>query len=402
MAPTLVFIQADPSCASAQNTQLFVEELRVRLPEQVSIRQSAPTPTTQAWWALAWSPSKAQGACQLTLSDTEPVVELPLDQRAEPAQIREVAVRLAWFISTTPARAPQPEQPKTLPSAQALLEQGEPTPTTTPDPNPAPKPQPEPTPEPAPEIATPEATQEPEEPQPGEPKKAVATQKVASTLAPENFVQEVALRLKLWQNQNPNIFGSLDQKLTPMPETVFGDPSTLGLYAGLSTDVTIIQEQPAWVGNVHLGTYLTNRIGLGVSYRNLLSDIRFIHEDDAPLFNDPNNPDEFTSPIRQLSLHMMSLDAEYLLFPEENIHIGLGGALGAGWATSKGVNFKQKDSVAVLSTMLNVNIYYDIMPWVQAGFGLSWRDVYGKNLGAVGDKQFSGPSGTFTLRVGLF
>lgn len=411
-------------CANAPGQQLLLDELRVRLPQESVVRLGQATPSTAPTWTLRWNKAQPEDRCTLTLSDIEPVVQIPLDQGSEPAAIREAIVRIAWFISTTPARSSAPKAPTSpsaqvepaqtpkpgaLPDAQALLDQAQ-TPTQAPDkPDQAPaiadKTPPEPIEEPAAKEA-PEA-QEPAPEQPSdstkkaEPASAGERKKSSTRIAAQatGLADEVLATLQLWRNQTPNLFGSLDQKLQPLPSTVFGNQSALGLHVGLSTDVTLLQLKPAWIGGVHAGMFITEHITAGVSYQGLMSDLTFVDDQDAPLVLEGGLIEDR---VRELSLHAMSLEAEYILFPDENVHISMAASLGVGITSSRDLNTPRKLNSTFLMTTLSGNLLYDIYPWMQAGFGFSWRDVSGNNLNAVGSNTFSGPSGTFLLRIGMF
>lgn len=416
-----VEVMTSTECANAPGQQLLLDELRVRLPQESAVRLGQASPSTSPAWTLRWSKLQPEDSCTLTLSDIEPVVQVPLDQGAEPAAIREAIVRIAWFISTTPARSNAPKvttspsaklepapTPGELPDAQALLEQAQ-TPTQAPDKEPAPSSADKTPPEP---IEAPDAKEEPEvqEPAPEQPSDSTKKAEPASaggskksstgiTAQATGMADEVLATLQLWRNQTPNLFGSLDQKLQPLPSTVFGSPSSLGLHMGFSTDVTLLQLEPAWIGGVHVGMFITEHITAGLSYQGLMSDLTYVDSQDAPLVLESGLTEDR---VRELSLHAMSLEAEYILFPDENVHLSLAASLGAGITSSRDLNTPRKRNATFLMTTLSGNLLYDVYPWMQAGFGFSWRDVSGNNLNAVGSETFSGPSGTFLLRIGMF
>lgn len=397
-------------CANAPGQQLLLDELRVRLPQESVVRLERATPMATPSWTLRWEKPQPEASCALTLSDIEPVVQIPLDQDAEPAAVREAIVRIAWFISTTPARtapkspsaqleptAPPDKEPVPgeLPDAQALLEQAQtPTPAPATEPDKAPTPQ-----EPAQQD---DAKEQPSDSsKKAEPTLNASGKKSAPDLADQaaGAASQVLATLQLWRAQTPEIFGSLDQKLQPMPSTIFGGPSKLGLHMGLSTHVTLLQSKPAWLGGVHLGMFVTEHLSAGISYQGLMSDLTFVDDQDRPLVLESG---ETIDRLRELSLHAMSLEAEYIFFPDENVHISLAASLGAGITSSRELSSPRQRDAMFWMTNLSGNLLYDIYPWMQAGFGFSWRDVYGGGLDNVGSDNFSGPSGTFLLRIGMF
>lgn len=412
--PTRVEVMTSTECANAPGQQLLLDELRVRLPQESVVRLEQATPTATPSWTLRWDKPQPEASCALTLSDIEPVVQIPLDQGAEPAAVREAIVRIAWFISTTPARlapkspsaqleptAPTDKEPVPgeLPDAQALLEQAK---EPTPDPATAPDQEPAKTP-PQEEQAQQDAAKEQpsDSSKKAEPALNASGKKSTPDLADQaaGAASQVLATLQLWRAQTPEIFGSLDQKLQPMPSTIFGGPSSLGLHMGLSTHVTLLQSKPAWLGGVHLGMFITEHLNAGISYQGLMSDLTFIDPQDTPLVLEGGFTEDR---VRELSLHAMSLEAEYILFPDENVHLAMAASLGGGVTSSRDLNSPRQRGAMFWMTNLSGNLLYDVYPWMQAGFGFSWRNVYGSGLNSVGSDNFSGPSGTFLLRIGMF
>lgn len=398
-------------CANAPGQQLLLDELRVRLPQESVVRLERTAATATPSWTLRWEKPQPELGCALTLSDIEPVVQIPLDQGAEPAAVREAIVRIAWFISTTPPRlAPKSPSaqleptdkaptPGELPDAQALLDQAK---EPTPDPAQEPDKEPAKTPTPQEQAQQDAAKEQPSDSsKKAEPALNASSKKSAPDLTDQaaGVASQVLTTLQLWRAQTPEIFGSLDQKLQPMPSTIFGGPSSLGLHMGLSTHVTLLQNKPAWLGGVHVGMFITEHLNAGISYQGLMSDLSFVDPQDDPLvFEGGLTQDR----VRELSLHAMSLEAEYILFPDENVHLSLGASLGGGVTSSRDLeSFRQRSSMFWM-TNLSGNLLYDVYPWMQAGFGFSWRNVYGGGLNNVGSDNFSGPSGTFLLRIGMF
>ena len=392
-----VYVQIGAPCAQSQaQGQLLIDELRVRLPESTPVLLGSPEIADTARWRLSWVEPVAQGPCQLILSDVEPVVTIPLSRDAEPSAMREALVRLAWFISTTPPRAP-------LPSPRASLEGGDKPPagpdqassltppTTLPEDELNPRPDP---------SATPPADKPPAD-------KAASVSKTTTTQDADldqalRAAQQLLAALQSLRVSEPNLFGSLDRSLGPtFPETVFGAQSALGVHAGLSSQVTLLNSRPAWLTGAHLGWSYSQQLNLGVSYRGLTSDLRYTNT--VEVF-DPEDQRTFREQRLDLSWHAAALDADYMLFPDSPVHLTLGLSLGLGYARAYDLNISQDAHAATtyfVMTDLNAHLLYDLAPWMQAGFGLTVRGVMG-DLETLGTGFFSVPAGSFFLRVSLF
>ena len=183
--------------------------------------------------------------CQLALSDAAPapVVQIPLSVEARPEQIREAAVRVAWFISTSAPKA-RPEQPV---DAVASVESPLPKPSEEEDPFAVSDPDALGA-EPGSELPEFPVSKKPDVSELPEFPSARTGAEVAVSPSPVSMrSDEVALTLREpghpsvlrslsstlagWRDTSPELFGTLEELGTdPPPAYVMGKPVPLGGY----------------------------------------------------------------------------------------------------------------------------------------------------------------------------
>lgn len=391
-APPVLLVKIDDACATAASQAQFVKALKVRLPEK-STYLSSPD-EQKNYWTLYWKQSPGQ-SCRVTLSNTQSVMALPLVANAEPNQMRDVLVRLVWVISTSskPAllkpkeedpKKPEktPEQPEKKPE-EAPKEEKAKTPIKDPDP-------------PGDVIKQPEPSKR-------------TTQKTSTG---NTIVNDMAAILGAFRNSTPALFGDVQKDSNAMATSLLGVQTTVGLHTTLSTKATMVQDQSAWMGGLHVGMFLGRHFSLGVSYHTLLNDVRYGYND-YQIVGDEFDGANTVYGTRELSINAVAFDAEWMFFPQYQVQLALGvsGGLGvASWdvdygrKTDKDGKRLKGDGDNHLFAMIDVNatLYYDVTNWMQLGFGFGWRDLSGFNFNQIGPGTMSGPTGNMMLRIGFF
>lgn len=385
--PVDVFVVVDDVCATTTLKTQFLKELSVRLPEKTTFLKAANS--DQPHWTVRWTRSGNQ-TCQVQLSDINPVMTMALNANAEANQIRDVLVRLIWTIKTVEPKFVE-KIPETKPVPEKKVEK-KPAETDKVDNKPLKEPE-------APEDKSLEL-------------KRATTQPVGTTPTPgtrqdkDQLLSDVTAALSAFRAQRPNLFGDVEvQRDSSLTTSLFGARTSLGMYTALSTKVTTFHDKPAWLTGLSVSALLGRRLSLGVSLGAMVNELRF--------GNDPNNnlPKDDPNFINRdrVFFYAGSLDVEYLFFPEERIHLGIGASVGPGLAlwdvyTAGANGSNERDTVANTYMVFDANahIYYDLFSWMQLGVGFGWRNMYNISTQRPEPDTASGPSGNFSLRIGLF
>ena len=392
-APPVLLVKIDDACATAASQAQFVKALKVRLPEKTTYLTSADE--QKNYWTLYWNQSPGQ-SCRVTLSNAQSVMALPLIANAEPNQIRDVLVRLVWVISTTPKPAPPqpkeenpkppeevPKKPEKKPEEAPKKEDKDKAPIKDPDP-------------PGDVIKRPEPSKR-------------TTKKTSTGNA---IIDDMAAVLGAFRNSTPALFGDVQKDTNAMATSLFGVQTTVGFHTTLATKATIIQDESAWMGGLHVGMFLGRHFSLGVSYHTLLDDVRY-DNDDYKVIGDEQDGANTVYGTRELSINAVAFDVEWVFFPQYQVQLALAvsGGLGvASWEvdygreTDKDGNRLKDRGDNHLFAMIDVNatLYYDVTNWMQLGFGFGWRDLNGFNFNQIGPGTMSGPTGNMMLRIGFF
>lgn len=376
-APNAVHVRMTSDCASMAAEQLLLEEVRMRVPEQTSLQRVESELTR---WHLAWEWDAAAG-CQLTLSDTEPMIALPLSVNASPKQIREAAVRVAWFITTTQPRLAGPEDlvapaaPATLPTIPAqqarvgfVQAPGQVLPVI-------------------PKAAASQA--ELVTPSP----RAESALKLAPSPAP-SVLGSLSGTLSSWRDASPGLLESLHELGTAPPQaTLFGRKMPLGGWTELGMESTNFDQRGAILLTAGGGVLLADQFSLGLEYQHLANTVVV----------DDNWFDDGT--VGELDLKQAGMVWRMLFRPEKLLKLSLGGALLGGrlkvTRISVGDVTTQRD--LIVSSALRFGGVIDLLPWLQASAQLNYHFplVLGSSQ-ILTTQEYSGISAGLGLTLRLF
>ena len=382
----MVRVEVEPDCATLEAERLLIDEVRVRLPEGVSLRQGAGA--DPARWRLRWG-WRAETGCQLVLTDGEPVLELGLAASAEPDRIREAAVRVAWFVTSAPPDPPAPSapreraaRPEQLPTIPRPEELGEPA-------------------SPLPSIPEPAAAAQPALASAGAPASASS----AMTVGPpprDSVLQSLSVTLASWRGRSPGLFGALGRLGSHPPQvSMFGSPTTVGANLSLTTNTTRLSGVPAWLMTARAGAILDERLSIGLAYKGLTTTV--LTEDGwHGNARTPQGAETFAGDA-QLRLHVGGLDVEYIWWPEEMINLSTSATLYGGWLGAEHLDNEGSYGTLLLMSELQGQLLMDLTPWLQTGLGFSWRaPLIQGNDRILGAQELRGFSGTFTVRLKVF
>ena len=386
--PTLV-VRTSAECAGEQGRQQLIRALKARLGAETSYVDRAEAQTPH--WVLQWSKG-AQESCALVLSDTGPVMSLPLVANADSTQMQEVLVRIVWMVSTQPPRTPEPV-------AVAPVAPVTPEPVT-----------PEPV---APQPADPSAppVPEPAGPEPVDPKEPVTLTQPAGEGLPGADVEEVDPQgaelmdlssFERFQAGFPGLFGYAELNETNALELNWSDKPTLfSPHVGWTYRAGVSLSQPVFSNLLQVGVIIDRSFNIGLSYQHV--DRQDAGSTDIFFAGGSN---------KAIEMHAGRVDAEYLFMPGSDVHLALNLSLGAGrlkWTEDLGTfedpsdepRFIQ-DALTLVLVDIGARFYYDATDWLQVGFGFTWQTGFHWAFDDNGPGNISGPSGDMTLRVGFF
>jgi len=397
-----VFVRVASDCASLAAEQMLLEEVRMRIPEQTKLRRSG---ANDAPWHLTWDDKNELG-CQLALSDAapNPVVQIPLSVEAEPEQIREAAVRVAWFISTSVPKA-RPEQPV---DAVASVESPLPKPPEE-DPLAIAGPGDSETPgEELPEFPVskkPDVSELPEFPSP-----RVGTEVAVSPSPVSMRSDEVALTLREpghpsvlrslsstlagWRDTSPELFGTLEELGTdPPPAYVLGRPVPLGGYVSVLTEATSFDNSGAFLLSLDGGVILNERFMLGLVYQRLMNSIEV------------DNNWVQGERLGTLSMNQVGMSGAYIFRPKSFMSISVGSTLTVG--SMSATRFDQgnelRESAMIVGSQLNAQAFMEFLPWLDAGVGLNYHyPLIMGNSQVLTLEEYNGLSVLLNLRLRIF
>lgn len=402
--PVSVFVRVASDCASLAAEQMLLEEVRMRIPEQTKLRRSG---ASDAPWHLTWD-TKDDVGCQLALSDAAPapVVQIPLSVEARPEQIREAAVRVAWFISTSAPKA-RPEQPV---DAVASVESPLPKPSEEEDPLAVSGPDALGA-EPGSELPEFPVSKKPDVSEFPEFPSARAGAEVAVSPSPVSMrSDEVALTLREpghpsvlrslsstlagWRDTSPELFGTLEELGTdPPPAYVMGKPVPLGGYVSVLTEATSFDNSGAFLLSLDGGVILNERFMLGVVYQRLMNSI------------DVDNNWVEGERLGTLSMNQVGMSGAYIFRPKNFISVSVGSTLTIGnmSATRFDQGNELRESAKFVGSQLNAQAFMEFLPWLDAGVGLNYHYplVLG-NSQVLTLEEYNGLSVLLNLRLRIF
>jgi len=401
--PSSVYVRIASDCASLAAEQMLLEEVRMRIPEQTRLRRSG---ASEAPWHLIWD-SEDELGCQLSLSDAtpDPVVAIPLTVNSEPGKIREAAVRVAWFISTS-----IPEEREALP-VDAVASVESPLPKTgNPEVIPALDEQPG---SELPEFPTsrqPDVSELPEFPSPragvgagispapssAGGLSASSSNELALTLEEPghpSVLRSLNSTLSTWRKASPGLFGTLsDLGTDPPPAYVLGEPVPLGGYMGVTTELTSFDNSGAFLLSLDGGLIFNERVMLGLVYQRLMNEIDV-----------DDNWSE--GELGELSMTQMGVSGAYIFRPRDFMSVSVGSALTVG--NMHATRFEQGQAntrhAMFVGSQVNAQAFMEFLPWLDAGVGLNYHfPLIMANSQVLTLDEYNGLSVLFNLRLRIF
>ena len=383
-APRVVATDISRSCASVPTEQAFLDELRVRVPAEVATFEPLLEAPVDALWRLSWVPSTQQG-CTLTLRDTEALLEVPLEAKVAPSErMSDVAVRVAWFLTTHPPRRVEQEEPSAPIAAVDTM------PVITPVEGAA-----------APHIGDASAVR-------GAGVSDVARERALQVepsgagapldLGPQgrpSLMRALFDQLFMWRTSSPELFGSFEPEQMGESPTlgIGGEPTELGGNLTVRIDAATIGYDFALVKflNLRAGLVLDERIALNLAYRGTLSETTVGIDGELGTV--------------ELALHQGGLEVEYVFWSRRAFTLSTSVALLAGGMWGRGADsgdWGDGRSQFLLSGELQGQIFYELLPWMQigAGFGANGA-IMGETYYMDLDDAFQ-PFGSMSLRLKVF
>ncbi len=368
----VVSLEVAGECAGPRGAGALREEVALRLPPGSTLSRGAE----DASWVLEWSPDEV-GACGLRLRGNGEFVVVPLEAMAGSTELREAAVRVAWWITTVEPAA-EPEAP--TPGVSAKVG-GEP---------PADRPlEVEPATSPiegevdrgsregaagAPSGAKPDAMDvlisKLDEPEPED----VPAPRI------KDSVLQITESLNGWKTESPGLFGELDESMTqPWVVDVFGEEVPARLYIEGAPRWTAVASQPASGLGIHVGATLAERFGLGVAYTNMEAQGNGVFGD--------------------LDTHELSVVASYSPWMNESWALGVQAEAGLALAVYEGAGVEIVPVLGARSHML-----YRLATWIEVGgaLGFQFYGGTGELPGGLGADDLSRPYVQALVRVSLF
>ncbi len=374
----LIVVEVEIECASDDSYAQLLEELRLRLPEDIKV---VTKPTPRAGRMLNWS-WNADAGCRLVLHDAQGLIELPLAPEPEAEQLRQAVVRVAWFISmnrdtegqlsikpATVIGRPQPREVNGLPTIPVSNSEKK-------------------------------GLLSPPRPQPRE---TVVMNPSAGKTGSEQGTRFEALTGG-WRTDSPNLFKkfrNFDEK--PLTTSFLGEQAIVGATVSLSGDAMNIEQgaggEPAWMGNVRAGMTIDDRVGLGFVYKRLSSSI--LHDPNwARLENPP--PDAFSG-LGSIRLNLVGMDTEAVILRRDawtwrakaGMHMG----------RVKSVSIEDRGSVGSFMMLgeVDTQLFLALLPWLEGGVGVGVRaPLLQANDWVVSPADLRGGFFVMNLRVKLF
>lgn len=381
-APTRTALVLKAEAACSESLEILRDEIRVRLPADVELMPAGDE--SAGYWTLTWSPGP-KGACALELKDIEPIVSLPLAAGAEPDQVRETAVRIAWFVSTTQPQAPEAPPVPIGPAvnmAYAGVELGV-------------------------EDATLQALRA--SASLTDPSRLVVKPEPPPAAGdPSAMISEMSATLDAWRSSSPGLFSQRDSLISgdPWVWSVNGVEIPLELQASLFIDSMNVEGEGAFFGGVGVGMRMARRIGLGFSYRRLLNEVRSPNvpqpESNNPM--EPSNEEEFPTfeePAELADFHVFSMQLDYTLWDAEPWRVGLGVELGGGALEEESGLPRERRWRPVVMAQIGAQGSYAILPWLHLGLNMGYRGTLSLGSQQYTPEDLSGFSGMMSIRLDL-
>lgn len=362
-----VHVSFDPECAPERARQTLLSELRLRLGESQPVVESPAPPGA---WTLRWGPLPST-PCALALSDTALIAALTLPASADDPQLREAVVRVAWFVTTTTPRAPQPPL-EAAAIAQATSQA---------------------------ELLAASLTRQSQ--LLGMRVEAAASAAPDPAQSPDASTWDaLSMRMTRWRDSSPELFNT-----TLGPGTRWlGLDQPKHLHASVVMQPTTLGERATWIWSVEAGLTFGRQTRLGLGYTTTSGQQPL----QSRLLRSLGTGDQTEVLVpTTVSLKLGTLGAEYVFFPEAPVQLGLSATLGVGQLNAIYALSEQAINSRRVALMLDarVTLYYDLTTWLQLGFGFGQRGI--SVIGAPAGEGLSlpslgGASGLFALRLILF
>ncbi len=377
-----LFVHVAIECASEDSNRQLLEELRLRLPEHITIVQYKPDNTRLMFRELSWTWRSEQG-CRLVFKDLQGEIELPLPHNPEPEQLRQAVVRVAWFVSMS-----QEEEPVAKPRPEVVARK---TPVVDGKINGMPV------------IASVDDHSEGQLLAP--PQQVARATSDSPTVQPasagsEKEVAAFSNVMSNWKLSSPNLFKKFrDFDRQPLKMNVGGDEIDVGANLSLATDLVSLRETQSWLVSGRLGADFGDRFGAGIRYKRLTSTVL-----QNPNWDRISNPpeDAFTG-FGQLRLNLLGADVEALLWQKDEWKWRASFAMEMGRLKSRSLDGGSQVTSFVMFSELQTQVFLAMLPWLDVGVGLGYRfPVMQANDWVAAPAQMRGGLVSMTLRLKLF
>ena len=371
----VVSLDVAGECAGPRGANTLREEVGLRLPPGSTLGRKIEG----AGWQLEWSPDEG-GACGLRLSGHGELVVVPLGAMAEDADVREAAVRVAWWITTMEPEVPVVAEPEVTP---------EPAPESEPEVAVAP---PVEDAAPAEEVANEGTKEGGREASTGGKRDAVDVLNAeldAPTLGRtteheppviKDSVLQFTESLNGWKDDSPELFAELGPAMTqPWAVEFMGEEIPAKLYFEASPRWSRMGDVPAMGLGVQVGVELAERFDLGLEYQNMEAEL--VRQDLA------------------LDTQELALVGGFTLFEWAGWSFGTQAKVGVAMASYRRVG---AETMVVFGA--RSHLYYDATSWLGFGVAAGYQGYGSRALlpGALEMEDMSNAYGQFLVRVTLF
>lgn len=336
----LIIVQAEVECASEESQTQLLEELRLRLPEDIRVET---TPSKTPGRTLDWS-WQADSGCRLVLRDAQGLIELPLPPEPEAEQLRQAVVRVAWFISMN-RESISPIVPVATATSEPVEINGLPN-------------------IPATQLKSKGLLAPPAGP-------------LNTTAANAPLSDDERTRFESFKNSmsgirdgSPNLFKKFrdfDEK--PLTASFLGEPTVVGGSASISTDLTGINQGTAWLMSARAGVTFGERVGMGLVYKRLTSSV--LH--DPNWGNLENPPPDAFSGLGSIRLNLVGMDVEAVILRRDAWTWRASTGLHMGRMKSVSIDGPGKVTSILMLGEIDTQLYLAILPWLEGGVGLGAR-----------------------------